>query len=49
VWCGAKLMMFIKTEMKEKRGWKEVGFGLKEGFEAVMLLVCVNNDGAQTT
>jgi len=38
-----------KDRNERKKGWREVGFVLKEGFEAVMLLVCVNNDGAQTT
>jgi len=50
VWCGTKLMMFMKIEMKEKKkGLERSGVGLKEGFEAVMLLVCVDSDDAQTT
>jgi hypothetical protein len=40
--------LFIKIEIK-KRGLERSGFGLKEGSEAAMLLVCVENDGAQTT
>jgi hypothetical protein len=34
---------------ERKKGLEKSGVGLKEGFEAVMLSVCVDSDDAQTT
>jgi hypothetical protein len=38
-----------KDRNERKKGLERIGVGLKEGFEAVMLSGCVDNDGAQTT
>lgn len=46
---GTKRMMFVKTEIKEKNNYREICVGLKEDFEAIMLLVYVYKDGTETT